>query len=199
MRLFWTAAVVATLWAGVAASQAVERLQDVVERPFVANGRITMDLSAGDYRIVGGPDRRIRITWSARDRERYRKLDVRAEADGPRATVTTDGPVNNDFRATIDVPARTDLVIRLSAGELRIEGIEGDKDISQHAGEIDIDIGDPKSYRRVEASVWAGELHVQPFGATREGLFRSFDWNGNGRYRLNARLKAGELRLHAAR
>ena len=73
------------------------------------------------------------------------------------------------------------------------------KDISSHAGEIDIDVGNPSDYRRVEASVWAGELHVQPFGPAREGLFRSFDWTGPGRYLLNARLKAGELRLHATR
>ena len=47
--------------------------------------------------------------------------------------------------------------------------------------------------------MWPGELHVEPFGASKEGLFRSFNWNGNGSYRLAAHLKAGELRMHATR
>ena len=76
--------------------------------------------------------------------------------------------------------------------------MQGNKDISSHAGEVDIYAGNPADYRRVEASVWAGELHVGPFGRDTEGLFRSFDWRGNGPYTLSAHLKAGELRLHAS-
>jgi hypothetical protein len=200
MRVLFSTALLVTALVGVSASQQRPSAPDVVERPFVTNGRITMDLMAGEYRIVGGPERRIRIAWTARDPGRYRQNDVRADVNGPDARITTDGPLNHtNFRATIDVPTRTDLTIRLSAGDLRVERIEGDKDISSHAGEIDIDIGNPDDYRRVEASVWAGELHVQPFGPAREGLFRSFDWKGTGRYRLSAHLKAGELRLHTTR
>ena len=104
----------------------------------------------------------------------------------------------SNFHVTIGIPMRADLHVRLTAGELTIEHVQGNKDISAHAGEVDIYAGSPADYRRVEASVWAGELHVGPFGRDTEGLFRSFDWTGQGPYTLNAHLKAGELRLHAS-
>ena len=122
---------------------------------------------------------------------------MRASADvkGSDATISTDGPGDN-FEVEIQVPSPASLYVRLSAGELRIKGIEGDKNVSAHAGEIDIEVGRAGQYRRVDASVWAGELQVGPFGTSKEGLFRSFDWSGQGRYTLQAHLEAGEVRLH---
>jgi hypothetical protein len=109
----------------------------------------------------------------------------------------TDGP--DHFEVDIQVPSRADLYVRLTAGELTIEGIEGNKDVGLHAGELDIDVGRPEDYKSVSASVWAGELHATPYNENKEGLFRSFDWTGKGPYTLEARLKAGEVRLHANR
>src|SRR5262245_28473269 len=50
------------------ASQA-ERPSDSLERPFVSKGRIRMDLGAGEYRIAGMPDSRIRMEWSVKQPE----------------------------------------------------------------------------------------------------------------------------------
>ena len=155
-----------------------------------------MDLSAGEYRILGRQDDRIRLDWSVRDADQLRKVRARADVRGNEATVTTDGPTNH-FKVTVQVPARADLYIRLTAGELKVENIQGNKDIESHAGELDIDVGRPEEYHHVEASIWAGELHAAPYHVSKEGLFRSFDWKGRGPYRLHARLKAGELRLYS--
>ena len=62
---------------------------------------------------------------------------------------------------------------------------------------MNIDIGRTEDYRSVEASVWAGEVNASPYQARKGGLFRSFDWRGQGPYRLEARLKAGEVRLYS--
>jgi len=168
-----------------------------LERPFVANGRIKMDLSAGEYRITGASDDRIRLEWSVREGEDVKRVKARADVRGSEASVTTDGPMNH-FKVAIQVPAHADLYIRLTAGDIAIKNVVGNKDVELHAGEIDIDAGRAADYNRVDASVWAGELHASPFGATREGLFRSFDWSGSGRYRLHAKLKAGEIRIRAS-
>ena len=173
------------------------RPADSLERPFAANGRITMELSAGEYRITGGTDDRIRMQWSVRPGDDVKLVKARADVRGAEARVITDGPMNN-FKVAIQVPARADLYIRLTAGDLSIKNVEGNKDVELHAGEIDIDAGRAADYRRVDASVWAGELHASPFNAIKEGLFRSFDWSGNGRYRLHAKLKAGEIRIRAS-
>lgn len=55
----------------------------------------------------------------------------------------------------------------------------------------------PDDYRRVEASVWAGELKAASFRMSKGGLFWSLDWRGDGEYRLRAKLKAGELHLYS--
>jgi hypothetical protein len=124
-------------------------------------------------------------------------VDNRVTVKGTEARVSTDGPTGN-FRVRIQVPAQSNLHIRLTAGEMAIKGIEGDKDVELHAGELDIDVIRPEDYGHVDAGVWAGEIHASPFRITKEGLFRSFDWSGKGKYRLHAHLKAGELRLHGA-
>jgi hypothetical protein len=197
MRMIVTAALLAFFAAGPTVGASDERrASDFLERAFPANGRVAMDLSAGEYRIVGRAENRIRLDWSVRDADQLRRVVARADVHGKNATITTDGPKNH-FRVNIQVPARADLYVRLTAGELKVENIDGNKDIESHAGELDIDVGRPDEYHHVEASIWAGELHAAPYRVSKEGLFRSFDWKGHGPYRLHARLKAGELRLFA--
>ena len=166
-----------------------------VETAFVAGGDITMVLSAGGYRISESPDNHIRLSWSVRDESKLRRVRADTQVDGSEATIVMDGPSNN-FEATIEVPARSDLTIRLSAGELSVEDIRGDKDIRLRAGELNIDVGRPEDYAHVEGSVTAGEIDAAPFDVGTGGLFRSFEWEGDGEYELRARLTAGELSLY---
>jgi len=191
MRIALAGSLLAALAVGTAAQAPATSL----ERPFAAGGRVTMDLSAGEYEITGSPDNRVRLDWDADDRH---DVDNRLTVQGTEARVSTDGPTNH-FRVRIQVPARSNLYVRLTAGELTIKGIEGDKDVELHAGELDIDVIRPEDYGHVDAKIWAGEIHASAFRITKEGLFRSFDWNGTGKYRLHAHLKAGEMRLHSSR
>ena len=196
MRIFLLGTALAgTLFVALPASQESGRPSDSLERPFAANGRIAMDLAAGEYRITGGSDR-IRMDWSVRRAGELRDVRARADVRGRDASIRTDRDGDSGFHVDIQVPRRTDLFIRLTAGELTIEDVEGDKDVALHAGEINIGVGRPESYQRVEASVWAGEVNAGPYGLSKGGLFRSIDWQGNGAYRLKARLKAGEVRLY---
>jgi hypothetical protein len=167
------------------------------EREFGADGRISMNLSAGEYRITGTTDSRIRLDWTVRERHQLSRVQARVDVSGRDASVTTDGPDNSGFRVAIQVPVRADLHIRLTAGDLTIEGIEGNKDVALHAGELNIDLGRAEDYERVEASVWAGELNAAPYQVNKGGLFRSFEWRGDGSYRLQAHLKAGEVHLYS--
>ena len=194
MRISWAAALLAGTFAASVAAQSKAPATSL-ERPFAAGGRITMDLSAGEYEITGAADSRIRLDWDVEDRDRLDEVDNRVTVKGTEARVATDGPTGN-FRVRIQVPVQSNLHIRLTAGEMAIKGIEGDKDVELHAGELDIDVIRAEDYGHVDAGVWAGEIHASPFRITKEGLFRSFDWSGKGKYRLHAHLKAGELRLH---
>jgi hypothetical protein len=108
--------------------------------------------------------------------------------------VRTTGP-RNGFEVVIEVPARTDLNVDLTAGDLRIEGITGNKDVGSWAGNIVIDVGRADEYARVDASVKAGDISAVPFNARKGGLFRSFTWKGPGQYTLKVNLTAGNLVL----
>jgi hypothetical protein len=166
-----------------------------LERPFSAGGQIRMDLSAGEYEITGSPDNLIRLDWRVKHDDQLDEVDNRLTVNGTEARVSTDGP-SDRFRVRVQVPMHSHLHVRLTAGELAIKGIEGDKDVELHAGELNIDVIRAEDYRHVDAAIWAGEIDASPFRVTKEGLFRSFDWSGKGKYRLHAHLKAGELRLH---
>src|SRR5262249_47241767 len=97
----------------------------------------------------------------------------------------------------ITVPRQSDLHVRLSAGDLTIEDIRGNKDIELRAGDLRIDVGRADDYKRVDASLWAGDIKASAFNIFKGGLFRSFDWAGNGSYRLHAHLMAGDLHLYS--
>jgi hypothetical protein len=199
MRTLVVGALLGTALVAAPSSQTTQnaRVSDSLERSFPANGRIRMDLSAGEYRISGSRENRVRLEWRVRNPEDLSGVRARADIRDREARITTDGP--DFFKVDIQVPSRADLYVRLTAGELTLEGIEGNKDIGLHAGELDIDVGRPEDYHSVSASVWAGELHATAYNELKEGLFRLVDWSGKGPYRLEARLKAGEVRLHANR
>ena len=168
------------------------------EQAFRADGKVEIHLSPGGYEVVAGPGHKIIVTLEGGRPERLRKVKVRIRATGNSdARIEVSDTPHNNFFCRIQIPCRTDLRIRLSAGDLKIEGIEGSKDIWMGAGNLEIDVGDPADYSRVEASVWTGELSASPFHASKGGLFRSFTRDGAGPYRLRARVRAGAVTLYS--
>jgi hypothetical protein len=199
MRRALIASIFGVLLAALPAGQSgsgLPRLSDSLERPFAPGGAIHMSLSAGDYRISGSKEHRIRVLWKVRNAEDLPRVRIQADVKGSEATLATDG-VRNGFEVEIQVPTRSGLHVRLTAGDLTVDGIEGNKDIESHAGDLTIDVGRAEDYSHVDASLWAGDLEAPPFNVSKGGLFRSFDWKGGGAYTLHAHLKAGDLRLVA--
>jgi hypothetical protein len=168
-----------------------------LERPFPANGRVKMDLVAGDYTIAGTSGTKVRLDWTTRDAESLAKVRATVDVRDKELNITTDGPRNRDLKFRIQIPSQSDLYIRLSAGDLTIEEIRGNKDVELRAGDLRIDVGRAEDYNKVDASLWAGDIRASAFQIEKEGLFRSFDWSGKGPYRLHAHLMAGDLYLYS--
>jgi hypothetical protein len=168
--------------------------ENSITRPFAAGGRVRMDLSAGAYSIQAGRDDQILVRWRTTTPEEMASVKVDVVIRGADADIVTTGP-RNHFDVTVELPARSDLDTTLSAGDLRISGLSGNKRVQSWAGNVDIDIVRAEDYGSVHASVTAGELLASPFNATKGGLFRSLSWKGPGRYTLDVRLTAGNLRL----
>ena len=199
MRLALATAILgAALVVSLSSQTAGSRPSDSLEQPFAPNGKIRMNLSAAEYVVTGSAGNRIRIDWSVRNADQLSRVHARADVNGTEARITTDGPSNNSgLRFEIQVPERSDLYIRLTAGDIRIEDVRGNKDVELHAGDVRIDVGRAEDYHAVDGSVWAGDIHAAPFHVVKGGLFRSFDWTGTGPYRLHAKLKAGDIRLYS--
>ena len=168
----------------------------VIEQPFPEGGLVTMHLSSGDYAVRAGASDRIRVHWQANEAKHERemeKIKVRTDLFGTVATIRTQGPTSR-ARFTIEIPARSDLHMRIRAGDVRIAGIEGNKDVRMTAGDLDIDVA-PDSLWHVHASVGLGDLKAQALGIEKGGIRNSLDWIGAGVYTLDARVFAGDVRL----
>ena len=195
MRAFAIPALLLTLGvAAVRAGEADSPFSGALERAFQSGGRVRLDLSAGDCLIRRGTDDALRVKWLTRTAADLERVRVRADVNGQQATISTRGP-RNHFRVVIDLPRHTDLFVRMSAGDLTIERVDGNKDVRLRAGDLRIDVGDGTSYASVDAAVTAGDLRARPFGFSTGGLWRSFTHRGDGRFRLRARMWAGDLQL----
>jgi hypothetical protein len=188
--------VIASLALGAIAFGQSRTDEHVIEQPFPEGGLVTMNLSSGDYAVRAGASDRIRVRWRAEQARHERdmtKINVRTEVSNGIAMIRTQGPTRH-ARFTIDMPARSDLHLRVRAGDVRIAGIEGNKDVRMTAGDLDIDVV-PESLRHVHASVSLGDLQAHPLGIMKDGIRNSLDWFGDGRYTLDARMFAGDVTL----
>jgi hypothetical protein len=192
MKLALTAA--AAVLAAVALPAGTEPTQ-AVERAFQNGGQVRLELTAAEYHITGVPDGKIRVSWWSSKPGAAEKARADLDVRGNTATVRTNGPHNGNLHFAIDVPERCDIDVDLSAGDISVRGIEGNKSLDMWAGDATIDVGRADLYRQVDASVRFGDISAQPFNVSKEGIFRSFSWKGSGKYIVKAHLFAGDLKL----
>lgn len=167
-----------------------------IERPFAEGGTVRLLLASGDYAVRAGAADRIAVRWEADDEARVkdlRKLTADIRVMGTAATIVTEGKTTH-IRFRIEVPARSDLNLRVRAGEITIDGIEGHKDVRMTAGELRIGVR-PDSLSSTRASVTFGDIDARALGISKSGIKRSLNWAGDGAYTLDARLFAGDLVL----
>jgi len=162
-----------------------------VEAKFPANGVIRMDLCSSGMEVVGTDDQVVRVSYHP-ERD---NVKVRFNASGDRADLKMTGCPHNNFKARIEIPKSTGLYVRMMAGQLDVRDVTGDKDVELSFGQLNLDVGEPDQYGRVDASVNSGQLEAAAFNVSKGGLFRSFDHNGPGKFRLHAHVGAGQVDL----
>ena len=183
----------AMVCAQVATAQNSNQAQ--VQQKFVSGGTIRLHLEAGAYTIEGGDSTDIVATYTADTMDQLKHIRVIVKTSGSEAEVWVKGTPHSNFHATIEIPRLSNLWTRLSAGDLDIKGIEGDKDVRCRAGDVNIEVAHPEDYSHREASVLAGDIDASAFNVTKDGLWRSFKQDGPGKYRLQVHLTAGDITL----
>jgi DUF4097 and DUF4098 domain-containing protein YvlB len=129
------------------------------------------------------------------DAQRIR-LRFKGNQDDETLTIAGNLRQGNNVRVRIEVPRKTSLRVEMSAGQVKVEEIAGDKDIDLYAGQIIISSTHPWDYRSVDVSVSIGAVKAPVYGAEKGGFFRGITKEtANGEYSLHAHVITGEIEL----
>jgi len=168
--------------------------------PLRSSAVLIIDSRPAGLEIVGTDHGTIHVTCSGGDSEdaaRHILLQFSPTPDGGRLTIEGRHLRHGDnLQVRVEVPWKTNLSVRMPAGEVKVEEIKGDKDIDLYAGQITISSAHEWNYRSVNASVTIGQVSARVYGADKGGFFRSFTKKTtDGEYRLHAHVMTGEIDL----
>ncbi len=158
------------------------------------NWPLNIDLGSGDYQIVASDSDSIAVVYPDGKPEDQRKVKVKIGSGHGQNYLKITGPKSN-FRAVIEVPRKTDLRIRMMAGDLKVGEVEGNKDIEVRAGTLELNAIHPQEYAKADFSVRLGDVNAPIYKETKSGLGRSFRAIGPGKYLLHAHVEIGDLTL----
>jgi hypothetical protein len=168
-----------------------------VSFPARAGMTMTIESRSGEIDVVGSDQAGIRVSCTLEDLDRAKDVHIQFEQTGDFGRLRLHGGIVNNLRIRIELPRRTNLRLRVPAGELRVEQVSGDKDIALSAGEIVVSNVNGSEYRSVEATVDVGAVSASAFGVGKGGFFRSFTKDSpGGLYRLRAHLISGNVQLN---
>ena len=175
------------------------QVTDLPNHPFVTDlpsgTHLRLYLRSGDIQIIPRDDNKLSVHYDGGSTSNFRNLGLRLDRSSDSTSLELEGGPDRDMHVTIEVPRSTFLFVRMSAGNLELANITGDKDVRLRAGNLTIAIGDPKDYSEIHASILSGDLEASPLGESHGGLFRSFTKEGPGKYKLTAHVTAGDLTL----
>jgi len=158
-------------------------------RDFVAGGMVHVRLSVGDLHIRRGDSDKIRLHYTVKSwRESHVKdAHVDIEFHAP-----TSG--NTQFDVELEVPQNTNLEVHEKVGDLRIEEIEGDKDLELGVGDIRVAFG-RAAYHLVRASTSIGDVNTSTGDVSAGLLGKTLKYHGDGKYELRAHVSIGDITL----
>lgn len=159
---------------------------------------LDIELGSGHYQIVASHSDSIAVIYDDNNADAVRKVKVQIDSGHGQNHVKIAGPKPN-FHAVIEVPRKTDLRVRMSAGGLSIGDVEGNKDIEILAGNLDLNSLHPQDYAQADFSVRIGDMYAPLFKTARSKLSRSFKTAGPGKYRLHAHVGVGDMTLRTRR
>jgi hypothetical protein len=158
------------------------------------NWPLEIELGSGDYQIVASASDSIAVVYDDSNADAARKVTVQIDSGHGQNHIKVAGPKAN-FHAVIEVPRKTDLRVRMSAGGLSIGDVEGNKDIEIVAGNLELNSLHPQDYAQADFSVRIGDVYAPLFKTAKTGLWRSFKTAGPGKYRLHAHVGVGDMTL----
>ncbi len=199
MRLLYAVAAAGLLFYCVAGfAETVGDCDHAIEAPLRSRAALVIDSRPAGVEIVGTDAEVIRVSCTVNHEVNPQDIELRVSGTPSygRLTVTGAGAVHNEnLEIRIEVPRKMNLRLHMGAGQVKVDGVAGDKDIDLYAGQIVISTSSG-SYKSVDASVDIGEVNASAWGVEKGGFFRSFTkTTAEGEYRLRAHVLTGQIDL----
>ena len=167
-------------------------------RDFVAGGMVHVRLSVGDLHIRRGDSDKIRLHYTVKSWRESHVKDAHVDIDvhGRDANIEFHAPTsgNTQFDVELEVPQNTNLEVHEKVGDLRIEEIEGDKDLELGVGDIRVAFG-RAAYHLVRASTSIGDVNTSTGEVSAGLLGKTLKYHGDGKYELRAHVSIGDITL----
>lgn len=165
-------------------------------RDFVSGGSVHVRMGVGDLHIKRGDSRKIRLEYTVKSRRErnVKEASVDFDVNGNNATIEFNARSSNtNFDVELEVPENTNLDVHEKVGDLTVDNIEGDKDLSLGVGDIRIASG--AGYRTVNVSSGIGDVHGADYGEASGWLGKTVKYHGEGKYELKAHVGVGDINL----
>ena len=168
-----------------------------LDAPIQPGATLKIDSMPAGVEIVGTDQESVHVSCSIEGTDA--EEDTRLKLSGPpthvRLTITGHHLQHGSVRIRVQVPRRTNLEFQMPAGDVKVDGVNGDKNFAVHAGKITIS-SNSWNYRNIDASVSIGAVNAQVYSSQKGGFFRSFrKEDASGEYRLYAHVTTGQIDL----
>lgn len=167
-------------------------------REFAPGGMVHVRLSVGDLHIRRGDSNKISLHYTVKS---WRESQVKAarvdiDVNGRDAVIEFHAPSsgNTQFDVELEVPQNTGLEVHEKVGDLRIEDVEGDKDLALGVGDIRVEFG-RSAYHFVRASTSIGDVNTSSGDVSAGLLGKTLKYYGDGKYELRAHVSIGDISL----
>ncbi len=129
------------------------------EAPLHERGKLAIQSIPAGVTIVGTDSDKLRITCTSARNPHAVRFHLGGESGHEQLTIDSDLEHENNLQIRLEVPHRTSVRLHMGAGQVRVNNLEGDKDIDLYAGQITIATGDTSDYRSVRRlrRHWRGE------------------------------------------
>jgi hypothetical protein len=179
-------------------SQSDVRCGQALNAALRSGANLAIDSRPAGIEIVATDQEAIHVSCTSNDMNNTADIRLRFSGTPTHAKLSITGPSlkHGNLQIRIEVPRKTNLGVRMPAGQVTVQEIEGDKDIELHAGQISISLTHKWNYRNINASVGIGQVNAQIYGEDKGGFFRTFKKeNPEGDYRLYAHVTTGQIDL----
>lgn len=152
----------------------------------------------GDLRIRRGTDTQhiiVRYTPDPKKPGEENKVQVRSSVHSSEVQIEVKAPDSLSVDAEVEVPSPIALEVHMTAGDLSVKGVDGNKNLHLFAGDLKVDVGSLQDLGDAEVSVGIGDVSVPPVGKTHGWLGHTWKYRGSGPYRLYAHTSVGDTSL----